>query len=39
MLCAQFAYDPETGSPQGDVYGYYLDAGGNLRFALSLIHI
>ena len=33
MLCAQFAYDPETGSPQGDVYGYYLDAGGNLRFA------
>lgn len=33
MLCAQFAYDPETSSPLGEVYGYYLDQGGNLRYA------
>ena len=33
MLRGQFAYDAETGSPQGGVYGYYLASDGSLRYA------
>lgn len=32
MLCGRFVYNPSTGAPVGDVYGFYLDEQGNLRY-------
>lgn len=32
LLCGRFIYNPQTNSPVGDVYGFYLDDAGNLRY-------
>lgn len=33
LLSAQFVYNTELGAPQGEVYGFYMDQSGNLRYA------